>query len=236
MKDKLKGNLRRYFIAGLISVLPLFATVYVIKFVFEIAITSIEKILPVQRIVTLLIDNFAASFIQHEYVDFLVKAVSILLSFIIIFIGIYLIGVWISHFINKERVRYFENIFLKLPLAKPIYTTFKQLSVIIFSNEYKSYKKVVLVEYPRKGIYSLGFLTKTGNNIVESAIGEKKIYNIFIPTSPNPTSGMFIMLPSSEVKELDLRVEEAFKMIISGGAIVPIDKAIGGIDERKKSN
>lgn len=235
MKDKVKGNLKRYFIAGLISVLPLFATVYVIKFIFEIAISSIEKILPVQRIVTSFLDKYADSYIQSEYVDFLVAAVSILLSFIIIFIGIYLIGVWISHFINKERIRYFENIFLKLPLAKPIYTTFKQLSVIIFSNEYKSYKKVVLVEYPRKGIYSLGFLTKTGNSIVENVIDGTKIYNVFIPTSPNPTSGMFIMLPSDEVKELDLKVEEAFKMVISGGAIVPLEKAIGGVNESKKS-
>lgn len=234
MKEKVKGNLKRYFLAGLISVLPIFATVYVIKFVFDIAVSSIEKILPVQRIITALLHTYVDSYIQIESIDNIVKIVSIILSFIIIFVGIYLIGVWINHFINKERIKYFENIFLKLPLAKPIYTTFKQLSVIIFSNEYKSYKKVVLVEYPRKGIYSLGFLTKNENRIIENIVGEQRIYNIFIPTSPNPTSGMFIMLPADEVRELDLKVEEAFKMIISGGAIIPAEKAIGGINADKE--
>ena len=89
-----------------------------------------------------------------------------------------------------------------------------------------------MVEYPRKGIYSIGFLTSEDNFLIGSAIGrEEKVYNVFIPTSPNPTSGMFIVVPESEVKILDIKIDDAIKLIISGGVILPEKKEIEMIED-----
>ena len=96
----------------------------------------------------------------------------------------------------------------------------RQIVSLVYSKKNNNYKKVVVVEYPRKGIYSFGFLTAEENKILEDVTGEKYC-NVFIPTSPNPTSGMFVSVKKVEVKEIEMKVEDAVKLIVSGGVFMP---------------
>ncbi|MDN5304076.1 MAG: hypothetical protein PWP46_955 [Fusobacteriaceae bacterium] len=216
MNRRIRNNLKKYFIAGIIATLPLFATIYILLFIFRLTINTVTQILPMQYLVNIFLKNNIG-----VNIEFLKYILSNFLSLTLVFFIIYIIGLVVSHFINYERIHYFENVFLKLPLVKPIYSTFKQFNNILFSKDFKSYKKVVLVEYPRKGIYSIGFLTNNKSFFNNKHINGVELCSIFIPTSPNPTSGMFIMTNIDEVIFLNMKIEDAFKLIISGGAIYP---------------
>ncbi|MBZ4682867.1 MAG: hypothetical protein JG768_291 [Fusobacteriales bacterium] len=216
MNRRIRNNLKKYFIAGIIATLPLFATIYILLFIFRLTINTVTQILPMQYLVNIFLKNNIG-----VNIEFLKYILSNFLSLTLVFFIIYIIGLIVSHFINYERIHYFENVFLKLPLVKPIYSTFKQFNNILFSKDFKSYKKVVLVEYPRKGIYSIGFLTNNKSFFNNKHINGVELCSIFIPTSPNPTSGMFIMTNIDEVIFLNMKIEDAFKLIISGGAIYP---------------
>lgn len=109
----------------------------------------------------------------------------------------------------------------KIPFINQIYSTISQIIDILKSDRTTTYQKVVAVEYPRRGIYSIGFLTAEKNEALEKATGIDKMYNIFIPTSPNPTSGMFIIANAKDVHILDIKIDDAVKLIISGGVITP---------------
>ncbi|MFW6390015.1 MAG: DUF502 domain-containing protein, partial [Halanaerobiales bacterium] len=122
--------------------------------------------------------------------------------------------------IGKKIISFGENILLKIPFFNNIYISIKKVLNAIFSRHHNSFKKPILFEYPRKGLYQIGFLTKEASPYFDSITGEK-LYNIFLPTTPNPTSGMFIMVPQEEAVILDLSVEEALKLIISGGILNP---------------
>lgn len=227
-------SLKNYFLTGLISSLPLFLTIFIMVKLFEVVITFIERIIPIKFIMEMFKRYELTKGLKEEI---LWKITIYGLTIFIICAIIIITGVIASHIIGKEKMKYFEELFMKIPLAKPIYTTLKQISQLAFSQNMKAYKKVVLIEYPRKGIYSLGFLTNKENKAMSNYLG-KRLINIFIPTSPNPTSGMFIMVSEDEVKELDMRIEDAIKLIISGGAILPennefaeINYNVGGNDE-----
>ena len=211
---------KKYVIRGVISSLPLFLTFYIIVRIYEFVLSFIKKIVPIDTIATLIekIDIFSSNLN-----NFFLKMSIYIMTFLIIYFLMFLIGVVTSHLIDVEAVKYLEKIFMKIPLAKPIYITLKQIREALFSKNIKSYKKVVLIEYPSKGIYCLGFLTNSNNNLLKEYIKSDCLINIFIPTSPNPTSGMFIMMDKKDVIELNIKVEEAIKLIVSGGAILPDD-------------
>lgn len=211
--------MRNYFFTGLISISPIFLTVFILIQIAEYTVKLFSKLFSVNKLREFIIKSF-----NIENKVFTQLAVSIVIygiAIIVIYLIVMLIGLMVSKLINKEKIKYFEKFFLKIPLAKPIYTTLKQIREIILSQNGRSYKKVLLIEYPRKGIYSLGFLTNDKNNFFEKILSEKELVNVFIPTSPNPTSGMFVMVHKQEAIELDMRIEDAIKLIISGGAIIP---------------
>ena len=103
-----------------------------------------------------------------------------------------------------------------MPLVKEIYASIKQIAEALFSQKDKNFRRVVLIEYPRKGIFTMVFVTGTSQESIRERTG-KKLLNVFVPTTPNPSSGFFLMVPEDEVVELDMSPEEAFKLIISGG-------------------
>ena len=134
--------------------------------------------------------------------------------------GILAIGVVIRALFLKRFVLQFEEILFKVPLVRPIYSGIKQLIHAFSIQDKITFKKVILVEFPRPGLYSLGFLTSELPSSIAPTPNEK-FYNIFIPTTPNPTSGFFVILSEKEFKEVDLTRQEAMAMIISGGIIQP---------------
>lgn len=217
-------GLRGYFYAGLIVILPLFLTIFIINWIINLIIA-----VTMESFFTVFINN-AISFFGIEDNLHLKTAVYIL-YLLSILILITFIGYITKNIIGKKITRSINRVIGKLPIVKHIYTTINQIVSLVSSDKGNTYKRAVAVEYPRKGIYSIGFLTSETNEALSKSEG-KDLCNIFIPTSPNPTSGMFICVEKKDVIFLDMKIDDAVKLIISGGVIVPeMEKEENGEEE-----
>jgi len=194
-------NLRNYFISGLLFWIPLGLSIVVIKFFLEL----INDIVPPEYLPETLFNLGDA-----------IPGSGIIWVILIIIIT----GALVSNFIGRKLLELWEKFLNKIPGFRGIYKALKQLSDTVLSTSSDSFKKAVLVEYPRKGMWTIAFQTGNYHGEVEKKIGEE-IINIYVPTTPNPTSGFFIMLPKDDVIELDMSVDEAFKLIISTGVVTP---------------
>jgi uncharacterized membrane protein len=137
---------------------------------------------------------------------------------------IVLIGVMTRMLIFRKTFLFFEKILYKLPMVNKIYGALKEISNAFLGKKKGGFQKVVMVEYPRKGIYTLGFVTSEAKGELQSAVEGKDLINIYVPTTPNPTSGMFVLFNKNDVIPLDINVEEALKVVISAGAISPLHR------------
>ncbi len=201
----LSKSTRRKIIAGLLVVLPVFVTFYVIKFLF----TMIGGIL--SPVVIKAVGFFGFS--PNSKIDeFVITSV----AFVLTFVALYSIGVVATNFMGKFIIRFFETILHNVPIIKNVYTSSKKLIEIISLPTTQSFKRVVIVEYPRVGMKAFAFVT--GNLKTQDGT---ELSSIFIPTTPNPTSGFLIYLPEQDIEETDLSIEEGMKLIVSGGILVP---------------
>ncbi|MBC8554541.1 MAG: DUF502 domain-containing protein, partial [Candidatus Brocadiales bacterium] len=201
----LKKNTRRKMIAGLLVVLPVFVTFFVIKFLF----TMIGGIL--SPVVVKAVGFFGFS--PNSKIDeFIITSV----AFVLTFAALYFIGVIATNFLGKVVINFFESIVHNVPIIKNVYTSSKKLIDIISLPSRQSFKRVVIVEYPRVGMKAFAFVT--GNLKTKDGT---ELSSIFIPTTPNPTSGFLIYLPGQDIEETDLSIEEGMKLIVSGGILVP---------------
>jgi uncharacterized membrane protein len=192
-------KLRKYLLSGLAITLPIALTLYLIFILFKIA------------------DGFLNSFFK-KILGVYIPGLGIIVSLAIILIA----GILTTHFFNKRLYQNLERWFLKFPFVKRVYPSLKQFSGIIFSKDNKLlFNKVVLVEYPRLGIWSLGFLTNEAAGEIKQKTN-RELVNILIPTTPTPLSGFMIIVPKSDVIFLDMTVEDALKMIVSGGMLLPL--------------
>lgn len=218
---------KAYFYTGLIALLPIVLTVYIFNWIVGIMMSLLGN-----SFVTIIIKNILLVFVEEGDMDYYFQLLVYFISLVTMIIGTCLVGFTLKIVFFAKIIKKAKELFIKIPLIKQVYTTISQIIEVAVSDREKSYQKVVMVEYPRKGIYSIGFLTSEDNFLVGSAIGrEEKVYNVFIPTSPNPTSGMFIVVPESEVKILDIKIDDAIKLIISGGVILPEKKEIEKIED-----
>ncbi len=193
---------KRYLIAGLLVWLPLGVTVLVIR----LLVSFMDQLLV---------------FIPLKYqpetlLGFNIPGLGVVMAVLIVLIT----GIIVANFFGRQLVAAWESLLGRIPLVRTIYHSVKQVAVTIFSSQGKSFRKVLLIEYPRKGIYTLGFQTGDAVDEVKQKSG-KNLINVFVPTTPNPTSGFFIMVPDEDVQVLDLNIDEALKMIMSLGVIVP---------------
>ncbi len=200
-----KRSTRRKMIAGLLVVLPIFVTFFVIKFLF----TMIGGIL--SPVVVRAVGLFGYS-PNNQIGEFAITSV----AFVLTFIALYFIGVIATNFLGKFIISLFETVVNNVPIIKNVYTSSKKLLEIISLPTTQSFKRVVIVEYPRVGMKAFAFVT--GNLKTK---GGAELVSIFIPTTPNPTSGFLIYLPEQHIKETDLSIEEGMKLIVSGGILVP---------------
>ena len=195
-------TLRKYLIAGLLVWLPLAATVVIVKLVINLLDTTMLLLPPEYR--------------PEQVLGFSVPGLGVVLS-----IGVLLLtGMLAANLLGRRLVLIWEGILGRIPLVRTIYNAVKQISTTLLDSQGKSFRKVVLVEYPKAGIWSIGFLTRQDVDI-QAGVSREKMSAVFIPTTPNPTSGFIVMLPESRVHELDMSVEEGVKFIISMGVIVP---------------
>lgn len=218
---------KAYFYTGLIALLPIVLTVYIFNWIVGIMMSLLGN-----SFVTIIIKNILLVFVEEGDMDYYFQLLVYFISLVTMIIGTCLVGFTLKIVFFAKIIKKAKELFIKIPLIKQVYTTISQIIEVAVSDREKSYQKVVMVEYPRKGIYSIGFLTSEDNFLIGSAIGrEEKVYNVFIPTSPNPTSGMFIVVPENEVKILDIKIDDAIKLIISGGVILPEKKEIEKIED-----
>ena len=200
-------SVRTAFITGLLILLPLGVTVFIIGIVLDRIGNPASE----------LFFNFIDQNIRElPTVEIPLQLVSLLIVFLIITA----LGYFSRIFIGQLFLRFFERILTRLPLISQVYNTVKQL-VDTFSQQKKAvFQEVVMIEYPRKGIYAIGFLTNQAKGEVQSLTGENLV-NVFVPTTPNPTSGFLLMLPHEDVIPMQMSVADGMKTIISGGAVTP---------------
>ncbi len=201
-------RLRNYFISGLLFWVPLALSVIVIKFSLEL----INKLVPTKYIPETLFNlntNFPGS------------------GIVLVLIIILITGVIVSNFLGRKLVELWEKILNKIPGFRNVYKVLKKVSDTVFNSSTESFRKAFLIQYPSKGIWVIAFQSGDYKGEAESIIGEEMI-NLFVPTTPNPTSGFFVMMPIKDAFELDMTVEEAFKIVISAGVVTPDSLNIKG--------
>ena len=197
-KRSILARIRNYFIAGVVVLIPIGVTVYLTIFLVSIS----SKILPKE-------------INPNHYLPYNIPGLEIIISVILIT----LIG-WLSlSFIGKKLLNLFNNILKRIPILRTIYSALGQMTET-FTKTDKGKKNVVLVEYPRKGSWAVGFATKEYSGEISDKT-KRNLINVFVPTTPNPTSGFLLMFPKEEVIYLDLTFEEASKFIVSAGTSNP---------------
>ena len=197
-KKSLLSSLRNNFIAGVVVLIPIGITLYLTIFIINISSKLIPKEIN-----------------PNHYLPYNIPGLEILIAVLLITI----IG-WLSlSFIGKRLFNLFESVLNKIPIIRTIYSAVEQL-IETFTKSKSDKKNVVLIEYPRKGVYAVGFATKENTGEIKNKAG-KELINVFVPTTPNPTSGFLLMFPKDEVIYLDLSFEEASKFIVSAGSFNP---------------
>lgn len=197
--------IKKYFFAGLLIWLPIMVTLFVIGLLVNVFDRSIA-LLP-------------AAYRPEAWLGFHLPGFGVLISIIIIF----LTGIIATNFFGRTLVKWAEHLLGKVPLVRTVYTATKQVLETMVSSKDDAFRRVLLVEYPRKGLWSIAFQSSKGVAVVENATGRKMV-TIFIPTTPNPTSGFLMMIPEDDVIELDIGIEDAMKFVVSLGTVHSLDK------------
>ncbi|MBK8523902.1 MAG: DUF502 domain-containing protein [Betaproteobacteria bacterium] len=197
--------MRRYFVTGLLIWVPLAITAWVLSLIVGTMDQSL-RLLP-------------ASIHPRHLFGFDIPGVGAIVTLLAIF----LTGVAAANFIGQRLVVWWERLLARIPVVNTIYHSVKQVSDTLFSSSGNAFRKALLVEYPRKGSWTIAFLTgQPGGDVVNHLDGE--YVSVYVPTTPNPTSGFFLMMPKADVVELDMSVDEALKYIISMGVVAPPPK------------
>jgi len=198
---KILTRFRNYLISGLLFWIPLILSVIVIKFFLEF----INNLVPQEYLPEAIFD-----------LDTTIPGSGIILMLLIILIT----GILVTNILGRRLVAIWERLLNKIPGFRNIYNVLKKVSDTVLNSSTESFKKVYLIQYPNKGIWVIAFQSGDYRGEAESIIGEKTI-NLFVPTTPNPTSGFFVLIPKKDAFELDISVEEAFKLVISAGVVTP---------------
>lgn len=194
---------KRYLIAGLLVWLPLGVTIAALIFLVNLFDQSLLLLPP--------------SFRPEAWLGVDIPGFGIILSFLLIL----LTGMFAANFLGSRLMLIWEGFLSKIPLVRSIYTAVKQIAEALFGNGSQTFQKVYLIQYPRNGLWTLAFQTSLDQGEAQEKTGLNEVVNMFVPTTPNPTSGFFIMASKNEIVELDMSVDSALKMVISGGVVVP---------------
>ncbi len=195
-------RIRRYLVAGILVWLPLGITI----FLFRVLIGLMDKTLVL----------IPRQYHPEELLGVSIPGLGVILTILLLL----LTGILTANFVGRWFVGGWESLMERIPVARSIYSAAKNFAEIVFSDSGNAFKKVLLVEYPRKGIYTLTFQTATDVGEIQGRTGEDVVC-CFVPTTPNPTSGFIIIVPKKDTIELDMEVDEAVKLVMSLGVVVP---------------
>ncbi|MDP8212267.1 MAG: DUF502 domain-containing protein [Candidatus Zapsychrus exili] len=196
------SKLKKYFISGLITFLPVALTIYLFTLVVNLS------------------DGLLGKYLEPYFFKqfgFYFRGIGIFVGVVIIVI----LGSFVRNFLGNRLHKFFESILLKLPFVKKIYPALKEMAVFLFSRERMgSFRQVVIVQYPKQDVYSYGFLTNESAEEAREQTG-KELCNVFIPSAPGPLTGFAVMIPKEDIIFTDIKIEDAFKFIVSGGVVNP---------------
>ncbi len=192
--QSIKRRSKNYFLSGILVVIPIVITIFVVKAIFTF------------------LDELLLPYLMPQ-LGYWVPGIGIIITFT----GIYLVGILVTNFIGRKFISLGERIVLKIPVAKTVYGSVKQIMETFSFKSEESGKKVVMVEYPKENVWSIGLV----NGEINHPASNEKLYNILIIAAINPTSGYFILVPQNKVVHLNISVEEAMKWIVSGGIVMP---------------
>ena len=197
--------IRRYLISGLLVWLPIWITYLAISFLIKLMDNTL-RLLP-------------KAYQPDNLLGFHIPGLGLIFTVLVLF----LTGMIVANFLGQKLVRFGESFVARIPLIRSIYTGVKKILETVLSPKGKAFRKVLLVEYPRKGLWSIAFQTGNGCGEVEEHLGVEML-TIFIPTTPNPTSGFLMMVPKKDVIELKMTVDQALRFVISLGVVLPNQK------------
>ena len=203
-------NFRRIFITGVLIVLPALITFFLLHFLFGKVNRHITPHL--RRGLSLLPgwEGFA------HWIDPVLPILALALTLVLIFA----VGLLGTNYLGKRLIDAFHNVMLRIPMVKGVYGSAKQLFDAFRLPGVRAFEKVCMLEYPRRGLYCLGFLTRETDGELREALGQDSVY-VFLPTTPNPTSGYLILVPRNDIRVLEMSIEEGIKLIVSGGMVPP---------------
>ena len=199
-------RIRTYFFAGILVTAPLFITGYVAWLFINFVDDSITPLIP-------------PAYNPETYLPFALPG----LGLVVLFISMTMVGMFMAGFMGRLFTRLSESLLNRMPVIRSVYNAVKQILETVLAQQSKAFREAVLVEYPRRGSWAIGFVTGSTQGEVQNLTNDD-VVNVFLPTTPNPTSGYLLFVPRRELMPLSMSVEEGIKMIISGGIVTPKDR------------
>jgi uncharacterized membrane protein len=199
----LGARLRTYFFAGVLITAPISLTIYLAWLFITFVDERVFSVIPQQ-------------YNPETYLRFSIPGIGLLLALV----GLTLIGALTAGILGRAVNSLFEGVLNRLPVIRSLYSAIKQIMETVLANKSAAFRECVLIEYPRKGIWTLGFITGTARGEVRERTAEEVI-NVFVPTTPNPTSGFLLFVPAQDVIRLKMPIEDGLKLVVSGGIVTP---------------
>jgi len=208
-------RLRRILVAGVLVWVPVGITGFILRILINLADRTLALIPPQYR--------------PEELVNFPIPGLGVVLSLLLLFAT----GLVAANVFGKRIIALWESVLRRIPLVRTIYTAAKSFLEMVLSGQHDSFSKVLLIEYPRRGVYCIAFQTSSTVGPLAKHFDEKCVC-VFVPTTPNPTSGFLVLAPESDLIEIDMSVEDAIKMVVSVGVVVPDPSKLPQADSRKR--
>jgi uncharacterized membrane protein len=206
IRPNLGARLRAYFLAGVLVTAPTFLTFYLAWGFLSFIDDNIRPLIPPQ-------------YNPESYLPFSIPGIGV----VVLVVGLTMVGALTANYLGRLMVGTGERLLARMPVIRGIYSATKQVFETVLAKKSAAFRQVVLIEYPRIGLWSLGFITGATEGEVQE-LTEDEVLNVFVPTTPNPTSGYLVFAPRKDIVPLSMSVEEGIKMVISGGIVTPPDR------------
>ena len=210
------ARLRKYIMTGLLIWVPLGITILVIKLLVDLMDKTILFLPPTWR--------------PEAVLGFDIPGLGIVVASVIIFVT----GFFLTNFAGRRLIRWGESVLDRIPLVRSIYSAVKQVTETVLSSDGDTFSEVYLIEYPRKGLWTLCFKTSNSPNVIDK-VANADLVTVFVPTTPNPTSGFILFVPINEAYKLDIEVEDALKLVMSLGVVSPDSNGAGSHNDKIKT-
>lgn len=208
VKTSVSARLRRYFLTGILVTAPISLTIYLTYVFLNFVDSQVSRVLP-------------GEWYQALYGRTTIPGLGIVIALVFFTV----VGWFATNFMGRMIIRISEYVVHRVPVINTVYKGLKQVFETVIGAQAQAFREAVMIEYPRKGVWAIGFVTGVSRGEVQR-LTEDDVVNVFLPTTPNPTSGFLLLIPKKDLVTLEMSVDDAIKMIISGGILTPPDRAL----------